>query len=154
MESSQFVKWSGAAAILAGILGIANVVFGGVTVIYYGGLVVTLVAVVGIYLFLRDSAGTLALIGLVVAAIGLVLSIIGIAGISEAAYGLGMILLGIAALRAGSFSAWVPWLWIGAVVIGISGGFLGSLQDVLYPLSSVLFGLGLIGAGAILSSSN
>lgn len=154
METNQFVKWGGAAAIVAGILGIANIVLGGVTGVYYGGLIVTLVAVVGIYLFLRDHTGTLGLVGFGVAAIGLVLSIVGIAGISEAAYGLGMILLGIAALQSGSFPSWVPWLWIGAVVIGISGGFLGGLQDILFPLSSVLFGLGLIGAGAVLWSNS
>jgi len=150
MNSNQIVKWSGAAAILAGILGIANIILGGVTGIYYAGLIATLIAVVGIYLFQRDPAGTLGLIGFVLAAIGLVLSIVGIPGVSEMAYGLGMIVLAISVLRADSFSAWIPWLWIGAVVVGISGGFLASLQNILFPLSSALFGLGLLGAGTVL----
>ena len=150
MTSKQIVKWCGAAAILAGVLGIANIVFGGVTGIYYAGLMATLIAVVGIYLHQRKPAGTLGLIGFALAAIGLVLSIVGIPGVSELAYGLGMIVVAIAALRAGSFPAWIPWLWIGAVIIGISGGFLAGLQNVLFPLSSILFGLGLIGAGTVL----
>lgn len=150
MRTDQMVKWGGAAAIVAGILGIANILLGGVTGIYYGGLVFTLAAVIGIYLFLRDRPGTLALVGFALAAIGLVLSIVGLPGISEAAYGLGMVLLGIAALRAGSFPAWVPWSWIAAVVIGISGTFLAGMENILFPTSSILFGLGLVGAGVVL----
>lgn len=149
MKSVPFVKWSGIAAILAGLLGIANIVLGGVTGIHYGGLILTLVTVVGIYLLMRGRSGIFGLVGFVVAALGLALSIAGIPGISEAGYGLGMILLGLAALRTASFPAWIPWLWIGAVVIGISGTFLSGMENILFPLSSLLFGLGLIGAGAM-----
>lgn len=150
MKASQVVKWSGVAAILAGVFGIANIILGGVTGIYYAGLVATLVAVVGIYLYQRDTAGTLGLIGFVLADFGFLLSILGVSGISDLAGGLGMIILAIAALRARSFSTWIPWLWIAAVSIGITGGVLAGFQSILFPLSSTLFGIGLIAAGVVL----
>ena len=147
MTTKQFVKWSGAAAILAGVLGIVNVLTGGLTGVYYTGLFLTLIAVVGIYFFQREATGTWGLVGFLLAAVGLALSIVGIPGISDMLYAVGMIVIAIAALRAHTFPNWVPWLWLGAIVIGISVGIFPNLQSIFYPLSSTLFESGFIGAG-------
>ena len=153
MTTKQFIKWSGAVSIVAGVLGIVNVLTGGVAGIYYTGLILTLFALVGIYIFQRESSGALGLFGFLLAAVGLLFSIIGVLGMSEMLYALGMVVIAIAALRAHSFPAWVPWMWLSAVVIGISGGFLPGIQSLFFPASSILFGLGLIGAGMSLWGS-
>ena len=151
MGLSTIIRWLGVAALIAGVLGIANELFGGVTWVYYLGQLLTLIALVGIYLFQRDSAGVLGLIGFLAAAIGFLALLIGILpGISDMVGALGVVILAIAALRAGSFSWWIPALWIASPVLGILGFALPDYQNLLFPLASILFGVGLVGAGVTL----
>jgi hypothetical protein len=116
--------------------------------VYVVSNVATLIALVGIYLFQRNSAGVFGLIAFVVAFVGaLLLTFDYNLEMSTMIYALGLILIAIAALRAGSFPKWVPWVWLAATIIGIPGTFLPDLQDTLFLLGAILFGAGFIGAG-------
>ncbi|HSG43503.1 MAG TPA: hypothetical protein VLA72_10160, partial [Anaerolineales bacterium] len=111
--------------------------------------VATLIALIGIYLFQRESAGIFGLIAFLVAFVAAMLLTFefNFFGMSTMVYALGLILIAIAALRAGSFPKWVPWLWLVAPIIFFPGAFLPDLQDTLFLLGAILFGAGFIGAG-------
>ena len=151
MNSSTFVRWSGVFAMIAGVLWIANAVLDGVTWMYYLSQLAALITFIGIYLFQRESAGILGLIGFLMVVIGFPAQAFGLLpGIADIFSALGIVVLAIAALRARSFAWWIPVLWVASPVLGILGFALPDYQYILFPLASVLFGLGLIGAGVTL----
>lgn len=156
MNTSQFIRWSGVAAMVTGILGIILGLGTGESApwLYVVSNVATLIALIGIYLFQKDSAGVFGLIAFLVAFAGaLLLTFSYSLDISTMVYALGLVLLAIAALRAASFPKWVPWMWLAATIIGIPGTFLPDLQELLFLLGAILFGVGLIGAGLSLWKS-
>ncbi len=149
MNTAQIIRWSGAAAIVAGAFGMYNAYAGEVVWAYTLSMGATLFAFVGIYLYQRESAGTLGLVGFVLAAGGLLLEISELTpGLSNLILALGVVILAIASLRADSFPKWVPWFWIAAPVFGILGFALPEFEITFFLLSTSLFGLGMIGAGA------
>ncbi len=153
MKTSQFIKWSGVVAIVAGIASIVAAFGVGATTpwIYWVSNIATLIALIGIFLHQRDSAGTFGLIAFLVAFVGaLFITFAYESDTSGIVYALGLVLLAIAVLRAGSFPKWVPWLWIGAIIVGIPGMFLPDMEQLLFLLAAFLFGGGFIGAGIIL----
>lgn len=150
MNTSQFIRWSGVAAIVTGIFGIVAALGTGASApwIYMVSNVATLIALVGIYLFQKDTAGIFGLIAfLVTFAAALLMTFNFNLELSTMIYALGLIMIAIAALRADSFPKWVPWLWLAATIVGIPGTFLPNLQQTLFLLGSVLFGAGFLGAG-------
>ena len=157
MNTSQFVRWSGVAAVITGILGIVLAFEVGQNApwLYMVSNVVTLIALVGIYFYQKDSAGIFGLIAFLVALIGaLLLTFSFNLETSTMVYALGLILIAIAALRANSFPKWIPWIWLAATIIGIPGTFLPNLQQILFVLGAVCFGIGFIGAGLSLWKSD
>ena len=152
MTTSAFVRWSGLAAILAGLATAAGPLLGEDRdpAIETAGLFVRTaliaVALVGIYLFQRDSAGVLGLIGALVASVGNLLIIVDFF-IGGSLYSLGLILLAIASFRARSFPRWVPLLWILTIVVGFPGFFIESLEAAAFNAGAVVLGLAFIGAG-------
>lgn len=156
MNSANLVRWSGIAAILAGLLGIAVSFFDENTPsvfawVYIISNLLTILALIGIYLYQKDEAGLLGLIGFGVAMLGnLMLFIEGLYMVAGAVYAIGLIVLGIGALKAGKFPRWVPILWIVAPLIGSPGFFSESLTNLFFFLGAVVYGLGFIGAGYIL----
>jgi hypothetical protein len=157
MNTSTFVRWSGVAAIITGIFGIIAALGTGASApwIYVVSNVATVIALLGIYLFQRESAGVFGLIAFLVAFAGALLLTFNYAlEMSTMVYALGLVLLAIAALRAGSFPRWVPWMWLAATIVGIPGTFLPDLQNTLFLLGAILFGVGFIGAGLSLWKSN
>jgi hypothetical protein len=156
MNTSQFVKWSGVAAIITGIFGIIAALGTGASApwIYWVSNIATLIALVGIYLFQKDSAGVFGLIAFLVAFAGaLLLTFDYNLETSTMVYAFGLILIAIAALIAGAFPKWVPWMWLAATIVGIPGTFLPDLQNTLFLLGAILFGAGFIGAGLSLWKS-
>jgi hypothetical protein len=156
MNTSQFVKWSGVAAIITGIFGIIAALGTGASApwIYWVSNIATLIALVGIYLFQKDSAGVFGLIAFLVAFAGaLLLTFDYNLETSTMVYAFGLILIAIAALIAGAFPKWVPWMWLVATIVGIPGTFLPDLQNTLFLLGAILFGAGFIGAGLSLWKS-
>lgn len=157
MNTDQFVRWSGVAAIITGILGIVLAFEVGQTApwLYVVSNVATLIALVGIYFYQKDSAGIFGLIAFLVALVGaLLLTFSFNLDTSTMVYALGLILIAIAALRAGSFPKWIPWIWLAATIIGIPGTFLPDFQQILFVLGAVCFGVGFIGAGLSLWKSD
>lgn len=148
MATSTFIRWSGLAAILAGL---TSTVLGADSTpgwLYLVSSLLTIIALVGIYLYLRERAGIWALLGFVLGLVGNLLFVFDFPfEIGSGIYALGLILLGVGALRAKQFPAWVPWAWILAPVIGIPGLFLSSLADALFMLGGFAFAAGTIGAG-------
>ncbi len=148
MNTSTFIRWSGLAAILSGIL---SLLLGGDSIpdwLYLASTILTIVALIGIYLYLRAGAGVWGLLGFIVALLGnVLLFFIDDFTIGGGVYALRLILLAVGALQANRFAAWVPWMWIIAPVIGVPGLFLSSLADVLLLLGSIAFAAGFIGAG-------
>lgn len=150
MKTSQFVRWSGLAAIVAGTASIVAAFGVGATApwIYWVSNIASLIALIGIFLHQRESAGTFGLIAFLVAFIGMLfLTFAYQIDIGGMVYAIGLLLLAIAVLRAGSFPKWVPWLWIAAIIVGIPGMFLPDLEQLLFLLGAFFFGGGFIGAG-------
>lgn len=150
MNMSQFVRWSGVAAIVTGVFGIIAALGTGASApwVYTVSNIATLIALIGIYLFQKNSAGVFGSIAFLVAFAGaLLLTFAYNLETSTMIYALGLILIAIAALRAGSFPKWVPWMWLAATIVGIPGTFLPDLQQTLFLIGAILFGAGFIGAG-------
>jgi hypothetical protein len=157
MSTSQFVRWSGVAAIVTGIFGIITAlgVGGSMPWVYQVSNVATLIALIGIYLYQKDTAGVFGLIAFLVAFVGaLLLTFAYNLESSTMIYALGLILIAISALWTDSFPKWVPWLWLAATIVGIPGIFLSDLQQTLFLLGAILFGAGFIGAGLSLWKSS
>lgn len=150
MNMTQVVRWSGVAAVVTGIFGIAAALGASASApwVYAVSNVATLIALIGIYLFQREAAGVFGLIAFLVAFAGALMMTFDYAlETSTMVYALGLILIAIAALRAGSFPKWIPWMWLAATIVGIPGTFLPDLQQTLFLLGAILFGAGFIGAG-------
>lgn len=157
MNTSQFVRWSGVAAIVTGIGNVIISLGVGASApwIYIVTNVATLIALIGIYLFQKDSAGVMGLIAFLVAsAATLLLTFAFNLSLSAMAYAIGLVLIAIATLRAGVFPKWVPWIWLAATIVGIPGVFLPDLEQTFFLLGSILFGAGFIGAGLTLWKSS
>jgi len=161
MTSKGFIRWSGAAAVLAGLLGIAGSFFVGraappvaleIWVLAFTTLA-TYFALFGVYLYQRRGAGVLGLIGLVVTVVGNTLWFLpGFPILAGSFYALGLIILAVASLRAGMLPRWVPALWIAAPVLGVPGFFLESIAGASYIAAGIAYGSAFIGAGWILWS--
>ncbi len=121
--------------------------------IYMVNNIFTMIALIGIYLFQKDSAGVFGLIAFLVAFAAALMQTFAFSEMATMIFALGLILIAIAALRAGSFPKWVPWLWLAAVIIGVPGTFLPDLQQTLFVAGAILFGAGFIGAGISLWNS-
>jgi len=149
MNTSQIIRWCGVAAIVTGILGVVTSLGSNFSVswLFILSNIATLLALIGIYLFQRDSAGVFGLIAFLVAFAGALLLTFAYSDFSPMIYALGLVLLAIAALRAASFPKWVPWMWLAATIVGIPGIFLPDLQNTLFLLGAILLGVGFIGAG-------
>lgn len=150
MNMSQIVRWSGVAAFVTGVFSIIAALGAGASApwVYTVSNIATLIALIGIYLFQKNSAGMFGLIAFLVAFAGaLLISFAYNLEISTTVYALGLILIAIAALRAGSFPRWVSLIWLAATIVGIPGTLLPDLQQTLFLIGAVLFGAGFIGAG-------
>jgi hypothetical protein len=157
MATSQFVRWSGVAAAITGIFGILAALGTGDSApwVYAVSNIATVFALVGIYIFQRQKAGTFGMIAFLVALGGALLVTFAFnTETSTLIYAVGLILIAIVALRAKSFPAWVPWLWLAATIIGIPGTFMMDLQETLFLVGAILFGAGFIGAGWTLWKSS
>ena len=152
MTISNFIRWSGVAAILAGIFTLSGTILElnptpSLSWVYLVLTLTTIITLVGIYLFHKEATGALGLVGFIVALAGNLLLIYPNPIIGGSVYALGLLLIGIAALNANSFPRWIPWLWIAAPLIGIPGFMLSDLESILFLLGSAAFALGFIGAG-------
>jgi len=152
MTTSTFVRWSGLAAMLAGLVTAAGPLLGedrDPALEIMGFLVrATLIAIalVGIYIFQKDEAGVLGLIGAALAFVGNLGMLIDFF-IGGSLYSLGLILLAVASLRARKFPRWVPILWMITIVVGFPGFFVESLERTAFVAGALVLALAFVGAG-------
>ena len=154
MNNPRFIRRSGFAAMLAGLVTLASSFFSFLVVdssqAEVLGLIVRTaliaIALVGIYFFQKDEAGVLGLIGFLAAFIGNLVILIDFF-IGGSMYSLGLILLAAASLRARKFPRWVGTFWILTILIGFPGFFIESLEDAAFVAGAVFLGLAFAGAG-------
>jgi hypothetical protein len=152
MSISKFVRYSGAAAIVAGLFTVAGTVLElnptpALAWIYLISTLATIVALIGIYLYQKEAAGTLGLAGFAVALLGNLLLFFPNPAIGGSVFALGLVLIGLAILRANTFSKWIPWLWIFAPIFAVFGFAVPSMQAPLFLFGAVASGLGFLGVG-------
>lgn len=162
MTTSNLIRWSGLAAILAGLSSIAASFLQPdgeppllAWVLVVNGLAI-LFALIGVYAYQVAESGVWGLLGFVSASVGNALilgSVDGDPGVVAGAFvALGIVLLGIGSWRAGKLPRWVPVLWFFAVLIGFPGFFIESLMSTLFLVGQIAYGLGFIAAGYALWS--
>jgi hypothetical protein len=168
----KFIKLSGLAAILTGLLSLGLGVFDAARIVlevaptalieggYFLSTFLTLVALTGIYLYQKKKAGILNLIGYGIAMIANLLMLVGEPFLGEeivltaggSLYAFGMIILAIGTFKPGRFPRWIPALWIITPLIGLPGWFMGDtvLAALLLFLGTTAFGAAFMGAGVVM----
>lgn len=157
MTTSNFIHWSGAFAISGGISTLI-MAYGMAfmresppkwgSLLYLALFLSMPIALVGIYLHQKETAGSFGLIAFLVALAGVVF-LIARSDLGASVLALGLILVSVSLLRAASFPIWVPWLWIAAMVLYLLGTLLNNSQPSIsfILLATIVFSLGFLGAG-------
>ena len=161
MTPSSLIRWSGLAAMAAGVLNVLDGIFEPLPWLTTFSAVVTVFALIGIYAVQAEASGRLGFAGYLVATAGYVFmagsesTIGGIPGylVGSSLGALGLVLLAVGSLSARVFPRWVPGLWIAAVMIGLPSLIFPSLERILEVSAGSAIGLGLAGAGYVLWSS-
>lgn len=161
MTTSNLIRWSGLAAMAAGVLNVLDSIFEPLPWLTMVMAVVTIFALIGIYVVQAEASGRLGFAGYLLATAGYVFmagtsSTIGsvpsyLVGASLSAVGL--VLLAVGSLSAHVFPRWVPGMWVAAVVIGLPSLLEPSLATLLGILGAAAIGVGLAGAGYVLWTS-
>lgn len=153
MKNTNFIHWSGIAAIIAGFSTLSVTLLENnrpayMGVIYFVSFISLLIALLGIYYYQREEAGLLTLLGTVTIIVAnLLFGSEATIQLANILYGLGIILVAVATLRAAKLPSWVPILWLLAIVVGIPGIFFTDLQNSLFFFGALFFALGFSGAG-------
>ncbi|NIM94392.1 MAG: hypothetical protein GTO18_11885 [Anaerolineales bacterium] len=163
MSTMNLYRWSGYAAILSGVLGIAaglmefssmeETLILETTYIIQSALM--LFGILGVFAVQHEEVGVIGFLGFILAVIGTALLVGGsweIAGVPSYVWGgtlsgFGLLLLAIGTLSANVFPRWIPVVWILAVVVGLPSMMIPSLASITLLLASTLFAVGFIGAG-------
>lgn len=161
MTTSNLIRWSGLAAMVAGVLNVLDSIFEPLPWLTTFMAVVTVLALIGIYAVQAEASGRLGFAGYLLGTAGYVFmagtsSTIGsvpnyLVGASLGA--VGMVLLAVGSLSARVFPRWVPGMWVAPVVIGLPSLLEPSLATLLGILGAAAVGVGLAGAGYVLWSS-
>ncbi|MDT8307548.1 MAG: hypothetical protein RRC07_16565 [Anaerolineae bacterium] len=162
MTTSSLIRWSGLAAMAAGVLNVLGSIFEPLAWLDIVMAVVTVFALIGIYAVQAKASGRLGFAGYVVATAGYVFmagtatTIGGVPSylVGASLGGIGLVLLALGTLSARVFPRWVAGMWLAAVVIGLPSLLEPSLANLLGILGATAVGLGLSGAGYVLWSSN
>jgi len=164
MKATHVLRLAGVAAAVGGALRVAAAFIppepGSVPLefLYFVIDVSLLFGLIGIYAAECERLGWLGLVGFAVAATGLA-SIVGpdadIAGINVyatavAVIGIGLAIMSIVMLRFSRFPRWIPALWIGSLLAGLSASLLPVRPQAAFLVAGVLFALGFLGAGVVL----
>jgi hypothetical protein len=150
--SINFTRWSGIAALLAGLIIIAGrFLTEPFTGQYLLSGLLAIVGLIGLLLVLRrEGAGRWGLFGILATLTGnLFFAIERLIVLAELLYMAGIILLAIGMWKTGVLPRWLPALWILVPLVGLSGVILaltGSDISLTTPAIIVL-GLALIGSG-------
>jgi hypothetical protein len=150
MSSTALIRFSGLAAILAGLLrGIASVLPSTIPIIeleilYFFTDVFILFGLMGLYAFQHEEIGVEGFIGFLIATVGIG-SIIGpdgeISGLSmyvvgASIFAVGLNLFAIGTWKASKLPRWVPAVWILSTIIGFIGYFAKG-YSMLFVISGI-----------------
>lgn len=160
MTTSNLIRWSGLAAMAAGVLNVLGSIFEPLPWLDIVMAVVTVFALSGIYAVQAEASGRLGFAGYLLATAGYVVmagsttTIGSVPGYVVAASlsAVGLVLLALGSLSARVFPRWVPGMWVAAVVIGLPSLAEPSLATLLGLLGAAAVGAGLAGAGTVLWS--
>lgn len=148
--SREIVRWSGAAAVLGGGIGI----LGGFLPQPFPGMygltgLLTLIGMVGVLLVLRSAGeGRWGWFGLGVAFVGNVFfAIERFEALAGVLYGAGLILLAVGAWRSGALPRWGSVAWVLAPLLGLPAYLVPEAAETLTLLATVAFGMGFVSAG-------
>ena len=160
MSKTQLIRWSGLAAILGGLLLIPDALKVAPVAPWYGVLASSMLiyGLMGIYAYQAERCGVAGLLGFAFFVASAVYFAAG-GETGDASFwifaslnALGVVLLAFGTLAAGRFPRWVPWLWIAALLIGLTLTILPAFAQLSEPLGAVALALGMIGAGYTLWS--
>ena len=159
MSRIHLIRWSGLAAILAGLLrGIASftptATSAGLQLFYFAIDVLLLLAALGVYTFQKQETGRWGVVGILLALIGaglllghdVVNALAFLYPVAAFLFAVGISVLAIRSWKAGTLPRWVSTLLVASTILGILGFFVKGF-DILFVISGVIFGIGLIGAG-------
>ncbi len=164
MKTTHVLRLAGVAAAVGGALRIAAAFIppepdtAALELLYFIIDLSLLFGLIGIYAAECERLGWLGLIGFVIATTGLA-SIVGpdadIAGINiyataVAVIGIGLAIMSIAMLLFSRFPRWIPALWIGSLLAGISASVLPDKPPAAFVVAGVLFAFGFLGAGIVI----
>lgn len=161
MTTSNLIRWSGLAAMAAGMLNVLDAIFEPLPLLTVAMAVVTVFALIGIYAVQAEASGRLGFAGYLLGTAGYVF-MAGTTGtigsvpsylVGASLGAVGLVLLAVGSLSARVFPRWVPWVWIAAVVIGLPSLLEPALATLLGILGAAAVGVGLAGAGFVLWSS-
>lgn len=152
MTSTTFIRFSGLAAIAAGLFTVAGSLLElnlipSATWIYWISTLATILALIGLHIFQKEEAGALGLVGFLVSLLGNLLLFYPDPMIGGSVFALGLILLGVAILKANTFAKWIPWLWIVSPMIAIFGFVIPAYEAPLFLFGAVASGLAFLGIG-------
>jgi len=155
----RLLQWSGLAAVLAGLLrGIASftptAASAGMQLLYFTIDVLLLLGAIGVYAFQKQETGRCGFVGFLLALIGaglllghdVVNALAFLYPVAAFLFAVGISALAICSWAANTLPRWVSALLIASTILGILGFVVKGL-DVLFVISGVIFGIGLIGAG-------
>jgi hypothetical protein len=159
MSRIHLIRWSGLAAILAGLLrGIASftptATSAGLQLFYFTIDVLLLLAALGVYTFQKQETGRCGFVGFLLAFIGaglllghdVVNTLAFLYPVGAFLFAVGISVLAIRSWTADTLPRWVSTSLIASTILGILG-FVVKGFDILFVISGVIFGIGLIGAG-------
>ena len=158
VPSTNLIRWSGLAAIIAGILrGINSLLpnstpIAEIAFLYLLTDIFILLGMSGLYGFQYKESGLWGFFGFLgaIAGIGIIRygAIFGVNLYSVGAliFAGGLILFAVGSWIANKLPQWVPAFWILSTIVGICGYF-GPGLNLFFVISGVIFGIGFSGAG-------
>lgn len=166
MKTRSVLRLAGASAALGGALRVAAAFIPPaqtpeLELLYFVIDAALLLGLIGIYASDHERMGWFGLIGFVIAAIGQA-SIVGpddaYHGINTyeagvAAIAIGLAVMSVAMLVSGRFPRFIPALWIGSLLAGLSSSILPIAAAPAFLVAGLLFAAAFLAAGIYLSSS-
>jgi hypothetical protein len=160
MSRTNFIRWCGLAAMLAGVLRVITSFMPSIAsvelqIVYFTIDVLLLVGIIGLYGFQKHETGRWGFFGFMLALIGasllighdvVVNAVALLYPVAAFLFAVGISVLAIRSWASNTLPHWASALLIASTLLGILGyGIKGF--DILFVVSGVIFGIGFIGAG-------
>lgn len=160
MNAQGFTRWSGFAAMAAGVLNVLSALSDPVPelVLYWirkSADTTALIGLLGVYVYQRDAASKLGLVALVIAGAGIAMLLLDLYyGTAIGVYALGLVLMSVEILRAHRFPRWVAGFWLASPLIGALGAIVPQLRAPAGFVAALAFASGFFEAGRTMAFSS